>query len=50
MRTVQGLIFGLLLASGLRAELPVKAGIECRYGQKITTAAEAEALRGVLRW
>src|ERR1700752_1090075 len=43
MRTVQGLLFGLLLASGLRAELPVKQVLTLGVAKKIAAAAEAEA-------
>jgi glc operon protein GlcG len=45
MRTVQGLFFGLLLAVGLRAELPVKRVLTLGAAKKIAAAAEAEALK-----
>ena len=45
MRTVQGILFGLLLASGLRAELPVKQVLTLGVAKKIAAAAEAEALK-----
>src|SRR5215471_7802764 len=45
MRRIQGLLFGLLLASGLRAELPVKQVLTLGVAKKIAAAAEAEALK-----
>ena len=45
MRRIQGLFFGLLLASGLRAELPVKQVLTLGVAKKIVAAAEAEALK-----
>src|ERR1041385_2224708 len=45
MKTTQGLLFGLLLASGLRAELPVKQVLTLGVAKKIAAAAEAEALK-----
>lgn len=45
MRTVQGLIIGLLLANGLRAELPVKQVLTLGVAKKIAAAAETEALK-----
>ena len=45
MRRIQGLLFGLLLASGLRAELPIKQVLTLGLAKKIAAAAEAEALK-----
>ena len=45
MRTIQGLLFGLLLASGIHAELPVKQVLTLGVAKKIAAAAEAEALK-----
>ena len=45
MKTLQGLILGLLLASGLRAELPVKQVLTLNVAKRIAAAAEAEALK-----
>ena len=45
MRRIQGLFIGLLLASGLRAELPVKQVLTLGVAKKIAAAAEAEALK-----
>ena len=45
MRRIQGLFLGLLLASGLRAELPVKQVLTLGVAKKIAAAAEAEALK-----
>jgi len=45
MRTIQGLLFSLLLVSGLRAQLPVKQVSTLGVAKKIAAAAEAEALK-----
>ena len=45
MRRIHGLLFGLLLASGLRAELPIKQVLTLGLAKKIAAAAEAEALK-----
>ena len=45
MKTIQGVLFSLLLATGLRAELPVKQVLTLGVAKKIAAAAEAEALK-----
>src|SRR5262249_59773301 len=45
VRTIQAFLFGLLLAGGLRAELPVKEVLTLSVAKKIAAAAEAEALK-----
>ena len=44
MKTIQRLLFSFLLATGLRAELPVKQVLTLGVAKKIAAAAEAEAL------
>jgi len=45
MKTIQGLLFSLLLATGLRAELPVKHVSTLGVAKKIAAAAEAEGVK-----
>jgi hypothetical protein len=45
MKTIPGLLFGLLLAGELPAELPVKQVLTLGVAKKIAAAAEAEALK-----
>jgi glc operon protein GlcG len=45
MRSVQGLMFGLLMSAGASAELPVKPVLTLSVAKKIAAAAEKEALK-----
>jgi glc operon protein GlcG len=45
MKTIQGLLFSLLLATGLRAELPNKHVSTLGVAKKIAAAAEAEGVK-----